>query len=161
MVKAFLSAAFCSLLVSASADEPKWGPWIEPEFPFFSSSLDLRAADPDSKPHNITPRGLILNLGKDRWVCFDTDLLRVSAVWSGKGVTPAALGPLSYYKGIKTIGGQAKLPKADGELWMINGVYPGWQIGERVSLEDPREPQPTLEEPGRGPLPAEVGRFTA
>jgi len=30
-----------ALAVTALA-EPKWAPWIEPEFPFFSSSLDLR-----------------------------------------------------------------------------------------------------------------------
>jgi cytochrome c2 len=138
-----------------------WAPWIEPDFPFFSSTLDLRDVDPGSKPSNITPRGIVLNLGGDCWACFDTELLRVSAIWLGKAVTEAALAPISYQKGIKTIGGQSKLPKPDGKIWLINGVYPGWQTGESVSLADPRPPQPTVEEPGRGPLPADVGRFVA
>jgi cytochrome c2 len=161
MLKAFSFAASCYLLATSLIAEEKWAPWAEPDFPFFSSSLDLRGIDPGSKPSNITPRGIVLNLGNDCWACFDTDLLRVSAIWSGKGVLGASLAPLSYHKGIKTIGGQSKLPKPEGKLWLINGVYPGWQIGDRVSLEDSRVPQPTPEEPGRGPLPAEMGRFSA
>lgn len=149
------------LLISASFAADPWAPWLEPDFPFFSSTLDLRDVDPGSKPNNITPRGIVLNLGNECWACFDTELLRVSAIWSGKSVTEASLAQLSYQKGIKTIGGQAKLPKPDGKIWLTNGVYPGWQFGESVSFTDPREPQPTLEEPGRGPLPANVGRFVA
>jgi cytochrome c2 len=139
--------------VSALAAD-KWAPWIEPDFPFFSSSLDLRDKGPKSVPMNITPRGIVLNLGHDCWACFDTELLRVSAIWKGKGVTPEALGPLSYQEAgnFKTLGGQDKLPKPEGEILLTNGVYPGWQVGEKISLEDPREPQPSPEEPGRGPL---------
>jgi cytochrome c2 len=152
----------CLLLVGhALAAADPWAPWVEPDFPFFSSTLDLRDVDPGSKPSNITPRGIVLNLGSDCWACFDTELLRVSAIWTGKGVTEASLAPLSYQKGIKTIGGQSKLPKPDGKIWLTNGIYPGWQTGGTVSLTDPREPQPTAEEPGRGPLSADVGRFVA
>jgi cytochrome c2 len=161
MLKALLLVASCCLLATPLVAEEKWAPWVEPDFPFFSSSLDLRSIDPGSKPSNITPRGIILNLGNDCWACFDTDLLRISAVWSGKGVLGASLAPLSYHKGIKTIGGQSKLPKPEGKLWLINGIYPGWQIGDRISLEDSRAPQPTPEEPGRGPLPTETGRFSS
>jgi hypothetical protein len=142
------------LLAAAALAEDKWAPWIEKDFPFFSSSLDLRDAGPKSVPMNVTPRGIVLNLGHDCWACFDTELLRVSAIWKGKSVTPEALGPLSYQEAgnFKTLGGQDKLPKPDGTLILTNGVYPGWQVGEKASLEDPREPQPSAEEPGRGPL---------
>ncbi len=148
-----LLVALAFIAAPALADS-KWAPWIEPTFPFFSSSLDLRDADPNSVPMNVTPRGIVLNLGHDCWACFDTELLRVSAIWTGKGVTPEALGPLSYQEAgnFKTLGGQSKLPKPDGKLLLTNGVYPGWQTGEQVSLKDPREPQPSAEEPGRGPL---------
>jgi cytochrome c2 len=153
---------FCAFLVGrAFAAADPWATWVEPDFPFFSSTLDLREIDPESKPGNITPRGIVLNLGNDCWACFDSELLRVSAIWSGKGVTEAALAPLSYQKGIKTVGGQSKLPKPDGKIWLTNGVYPGWQTGETTSLTDPRPPQPSAEEPGRGPLPANVGRFVS
>ena len=144
-----------------AADDP-WNPWVEPDFPFFSSALDLRPQSPDAIPWNITPRGLVLNLGHDCWACFDTDLLRVSAVWNGKGVTEDSLAPLSYQnKPLKTVGGQSKLAKPDGTVWWLNGVYPGWQVGGKASLEDPREPQPSPEEPGRGPISPEIGQFKA
>ncbi len=157
----FLGLVGC--LVCAFADGPKYAPWTEPEFPFTSTSLDLRDLDPTSVPMNVTPRGLLLNLGEKTWVCFDTELLRVAAVWKGKGVTPEALGPLTYQEAgnFKTRGGQELLPKPDGEVVLWNGVYPGWQLDETVAFTDGRKPQPSVEEPGRGPLPRDHGRFSA
>lgn len=153
--------AFACLATGALADS-KWAPWIQPDFPFFGSSLDLRDTDPNAVPMNVTPRGIILNLGHDCWACFDTELLRVSAIWTGKGVTPEALGPLSYQESgnFKTLGGQSKLPKPAGSLMLTSGVYPGWQVlkspDDKPAFADPREPQPSEEEPGRGPLPTET-----
>ena len=157
------AALFSPLVAVTALADSKWASWLEPDAPLFSSSLDLRDADPKSVPMNVTPRGLVLNLGHDWWACFDTELLRVAAIWKGKGVTPEALGPLSYQEAgnFKTLGGQSKLPKPDGALLLTNGMYPGWQSGEQVLLEDPRAPQPSAEEPGRGPLPTDVGRFKA
>jgi cytochrome c2 len=157
--------ASCCLIAPASpllADDPAWAAWVQPDFPFYSSSLDLRPQSPNAIPWNITPRGIILNLGNGCWACFDTELLRVSAIWAGKGVTAEGLAPLTYKtKDVKTTGGQSSLPKPDGQVWLTNGVYPGWQTSEKISLQDQREPQPSKEEPGRGPLPADEGRFKA
>ena len=138
-----------------------WGSWVENDFPFFSSVLDARHTGIFEK--NLTPRGLILNLVKDCWVCFDTDLLRVSAVWRGPGVSAKALAPGSYHDaGRKTPGGQTPAPQPDGKLWMGNGLHPGWQRGNTVlPLTDPREPAPSPEEVGRGSLPSEMGRFNS
>ncbi len=145
------------LLLTPLAAEDRYAPWVQPDFPFFSSSLDLRALQPDAQPFNVTPRGLVLNLGHDCWACFDTESLRVAAVWRGRGVTPEALGPLTWQDThLKTIGGQDKLPKPDGEVWLINGIYPGWQTGGAVSLADSRPAETSAEEPGRGPLSAEA-----
>ena len=135
-------------------------PWVEADFPFFSSVVDARKAGPGFPANNLTPRGLVLKVGPDTWAAFDVDLLRVSAIWRGKGVTPVALAPGSYHKpDRKTPGGQSPLPEPDGQVWLANGIYPGWQAGDRVSLEDPREPAPSPEEVGRGPLAEEAGRF--
>ncbi len=147
---------------SAVASEPvrELGPWVESTYPFFSSVFDAREAGLGSPDDNLTPRGLILPLGQDQWVCFDLDLLRVAAIWEGNGVTPVALAPGSYHDpNRKTPPGQRRLPRPDGVVWLANGIYPGWQRGAVVSLEDPREPAPTAAEVGRGPLPAEMGRF--
>ena len=142
------------------ADPSPWAAWVEPDFPFFSSILDARRTGIGA--NNLTPRGIVLNLGHDCWVCFDIDLLRVAAVWRGPGVTAKALAPGSYRDSSrKTPGGQFPAPQPDGKLWLSNGIYPGWQAGERASLEDPREPAPSPEEVGRGPLPATMGKFKA
>ncbi|MFA6545198.1 MAG: cytochrome c [Limisphaerales bacterium] len=139
-----------------------WAGWVEPDFPFFSSILDARAAGEGFPTNNLTPRGLVLNLGRECWVCFDTDLLRVAAIWRGKAVTADALAQKSYHEsGGKTPGGQFPAPRPDGKVWLANGIHPGWQSGVRPSSTDPREPAPSPQEVGRGPLPEEMGRFKA
>ena len=129
----------------------------------FSRPCSTRGAPaPELPARNLTPRGLILNLGRGHWVGFDTDLLRVAAVWRGNGVTPKALAPGSYHEpDRKTQGGQTSLPEPDGTVWAANGIYPGWQIGARPSLDDPREPAPSVQEVGRGPISETLGRFKA
>ena len=146
---------------SVSPAASPWAEWIEPDFPFFSSVLDAGRAGPEFPARNLTPRGLILNLGRGYWVGFDTDLLRVAAVWRGNAVTPKALAPGSYQQpDRKTQGGQSP-PEPDGKVWAANGIYPGWQTGARPSLDDPREPAPTVAEVGRGPVSDAIGRFKA
>lgn len=111
---------------------------------------------------NLTPRALILNLGGGTWVGFDTELLRVAAIWEGRGVTPAALAPLTYHDPFnRTAGARAKLPTPVGTVWLANGLYPGWQRGPGLSIADPREPVPKSRETGRGPMDEAAGRFRA
>jgi mono/diheme cytochrome c family protein len=137
-----------------------WGPWVEADFPFFSSILDARREG--AGKNNLTPRGLIIKLPHDMWACFDTDLLRVAAVWRGKGVSDKALAPGSYHDpGRKTLGGQFPAPQPEGKLWLGHAIMPGWQLGAKVDPADPRSPAPSPEEVGRGPLPTSLGRFQA
>lgn len=159
---AFLAFA-TSLAAQKPADSP-WGDFVEKDFPFFSSVLDCRDLGEGFPKDNLTPRGLILNLGHNLWACFDTDLLRIACIWEGEPgkppVTPAALAPGSYHvAGQKTKDGQEDLPKPVGKVWLANGIYPGWQVGEKPSFSDPREPAPSKEEVGRGALAKEIGRF--
>jgi mono/diheme cytochrome c family protein len=134
--------------------------WVESDFPFFSSIVDARKAGTGFPANNLTPRGVVVRVGSETWAAFDVDLLRISAIWRGRGVTPAALAPGSYnHPDRKTPGGQSPLPEPDGAVWAANGIYPGWQIGENVSFVDPREPAPSPEEVGRGPLPEAAGKF--
>ena len=159
------TSAATSKATDSKAQSPnlrEWADWVEPDFPFFSSVLDARRAGAGFPTNNLTPRGLVLNLGDGCWAGFDTDLLRVAALWCGNGVTPKALAPGSYHQpDRKTPGGQSPAPEPDGHVWLANGIYPGWQTGARVSLEDPREPAPSVDEVGRGPLSEEMGRFKA
>src|SRR4029453_16423099 len=83
-------------------------------------------------------------------------------MWAGTGVTPKALAAGSYHQpDRKTPGGQSPSPEPDGTVLLANGIYPGWQIGARPTFEDPREPAPSPEEVGRGPLSERAGRFKA
>ncbi len=139
-----------------------WADFVEPNFPFFSSVLDARNLNEGWPTNNLTPRGLILNLGHGAWACFDTELLRVSALWTGHGVTPVSMSQGSYHvAGAKAPEGQKKLPEPDGTLWLASGLYPGWQTGTEISLDDPREPGPDIAEVGRGPLPPTYGQLKA
>lgn len=152
---AFLAFA-TSLAAQKPADSP-WGDFVEKDFPFFSSVLDCRDLGEGFPKDNLTPRGLILNLGHNLWACFDTDLLRIACIWEGEPgqppITPAALAPGSYHvAGQKTKDGQEDLPKPIGKVWLANGIYPGWQVGEKPSFTDPREPAPSEEEVGKGAI---------
>ena len=140
----------------------QWADWVEPDFPFISSVLDARDAGAPFPIDNLTPRAVVLNLGNGLWAAFDTDLLRIAAIWRGNGVTANALAPGSYRQpDKKTAGGQTPAPEPDGTVWIANGIYPGWQAGTVTSLTDPREPAPSVEELGRGPLPEQMGSFDA
>jgi len=167
-----LVAFLCPLSLPAAAAKKRakapppppspWAAWVEPDFPFFSSVLDGRQAGPGLPGNNLTPRGLVLNLGRNSWVAYDLDLLRVAGMWHGTGVAARALAPGSYHDpSRKSPGGQFPAPEMEGKVWLANGIHPGWQIGTKLSLEDPRAPAPSPEEVGRGPLPAAMGRFTA
>jgi len=141
----------------------EWGDFVEKDFPFFSTVLDCRELGEGFAKDNLTPRGLVLNLGSNVWVCYDLDLLRIACVWEGEEgkppVTPEALAPGSYHvAGQKTKDGQEFLPKPVGKVWLTNGIYPGWQVGEKPSFVDPREPGSSVEEVGRGGL-FQGGRF--
>jgi mono/diheme cytochrome c family protein len=134
-----------------------WGDFVEKDFPFFSSVVDARDAGEEFPKDNLTPRGIVLNLGHNLWACFDTDLLRIACIWEGEPgkppLTPEALAPGSYHiAGQKTKDGQENLPKPIGKVWLANGIYPGWQVGDEPSFTDPREKAPSSEEVGRGAI---------
>ncbi len=168
MMKSRALIASLALATTLTAQQPQtpspWGDFVEKDFPFFSSVLDARDVGEGFPKDNLTPRGLILNLGHNLWACFDTDLLRIACIWEGEPgkppVTPAALAPGSYHvAGQKTKDGQEYLPKPIGKVWLANGIYPGWEVGEKPSFSDPREPALSKEEVGRGPVEFPQTRF--
>ena len=171
MLPAALFGMALSMVLTAGGSPPRqtapepdrrWGSWLEPDAPFFSSVLDAGRAGGPFPAANLTPRGLILRLGPDEWAAFDLDLLRVAAMWRGPGITPRALAPGSYHHpDRKTPGGQSPAPEPEGTVWLANGIYPGWQVGAEVSFTDPRPAAPSPEEIGRGPLDEAHGRFRA
>ena len=148
---------------AGGAENRRWGAFVETNFPFFSSVFDARAPGSGWPTNNLTPRGLILNLGHGCWACFDTDLLRIAAIWSeptAVPLTPVSMSQGSYHTaGLKASEGQSKLPSPVGKVWLVNGSQPGWQPGRTFSLNDPRAPGPDAREVGRGPIDPKQGRF--
>lgn len=139
-----------------------WGPIVESEFPFLGTVIDARRAGTIVATNNLTARGLALNLGHNIWFGFDLDLLRMAAVWRGDGVSPRSMSHISYHQfGAKIPEGENDLPIPQGEVLLVNGIYPGWQSGPNFHLVDPRPPTPDVRETGRGPLAGDQGRFLA
>jgi hypothetical protein len=93
---------------------------------------------------NVTPKGLVIRVDKERqaYVLFDTELLRVTAAWTG---------------GWLQLAGRAYADDSNDYSWMggvpsfSTPVGPGWAKGELLS--DPRP------KPGDGPLPADWAKF--
>lgn len=150
--------------------------FVEPGFPYFSTTFDARDLGKEWPANNLTPRGLILDLGQGVHACFDTDLLRFALVWkenkNGEWLTMNSMSAGSYRvpskkapPGIKT------LPQPIGDPLLANGIYSGWTIGAgKLNLKDPRAMAPVLykgdknrsgveRELGMGPLPVEMGRW--
>ncbi|MGK0187391.1 MAG: hypothetical protein ACI9R3_003178 [Verrucomicrobiales bacterium] len=152
----------------ADADAPRtFASYAEPGFPWFASVVDATDADETNKGTNLTVRGLLLRPGENIYACFDTDLLRMSAVWKGapdgQFLQMTGIATLSYDVDFrKAPGGQDNLPKIIGDFLFGNAVEPGWLVresGKPIDFSDPRASAPALDEPGRGPLPQSLGRF--
>lgn len=121
--------------VSVNPVSSRWGD--EDHGPFFSSSLS------SSKPSaNETNKGISIRLGADRKaaICFDTELLRVSAAWTG--------GFMKIYPGRD---GLSQHPDPGGHVEFGCAAAPGWSTDGKFS--DPRPDHV-------GPLPPERGHYT-
>ncbi|WP_075087799.1 DUF6797 domain-containing protein [Verrucomicrobium spinosum] len=123
-----------------------YGDWVEADFPFFSTVLDARELGEGWPNNNLTPRGIVLNLGGNTWACFDTDLLRMALIWQGEEgkppMTQNALSTGSYHlAGQKTKDGQEDLVKPIGKPWVANGIYPDGRWGARQTLRIPDPPR--------------------
>jgi len=90
---------------------------------------------------SVTYKGIAIktSVGEPAAVCFDTDLLRFSAGWTG--------GFLRWYP---ERDGLERNPTIDGRIHFRNATGPGWTASE--SFADPR-PQ------AYGPLPGTAGRY--
>lgn len=95
--------------------------------PFLSRSIG---------PDPVIPTGQLLRVAPDATVCFDSQLLRVAAAWTG---------PFLNFPSEKD--GVAGVPQIAGKTRFTNSAVPGWG--------DPRDPRPLP----FGPLPRERGHW--
>jgi len=148
--------ALSCFLISANsiAEEPEFAHFLEPGFPFAEITVDARNLGEGFPKDNLTPRGLVVRLGADTYIAYDTDLCRVACAWQGGFLTEESLATMSYHKAKKKKGGGQKiLPQPVGKPIFANGLYPGVQFGGDPKLEDPRPAGKNPKEIGRGALP--------
>lgn len=160
--------AACALLAAApilaavlagrapAASDGPFADFIEPDFPFITSTVDARPLGAAFSPGNVATRGLVVQLGNGGWALFDPDLLRMAAAWTGDAVSLTTMAQISYQEpGNKN----NQIPTILGKPVFTTGIYPGWTAGD-PDFRDPRAPGPNPADPGRGPLPAEQARWS-
>ncbi len=125
-----------------------FGPFVEPGFPFITTTIDARTMAASVSTNNVTVRCVALVLGDETYACFDPDLLRMSLGWSGNFVSMNTMAQISYHEaGNKN----NAIPTTKGEPIFGNGIYAGWD-GATPTFRDPRPAGPNPDEVGRGPL---------
>ncbi|MBI3854158.1 MAG: hypothetical protein HY293_00545 [Planctomycetes bacterium] len=108
--------------------------------PFLTSTLSRTKSEKDADI--LAFKGISIKVGKDATMCFDTDLMRMAAGWTG-GFLDLSETHMTTSKG--------KWPtRAGGALKFSTKVGPGWAKGE-----DFKDPRPDA----RGPLPKDWAQY--
>ena len=156
MASVFLTANIANHKVTSNvADSLVLNPFVEPGFPFISTSIDARKLGKSFPDDNIAARTLAMQLGDSAYVCFDTDLLRWSVAWTGKFLPMVLMAQISYKDFFNK---NNKVTTVIGKPKIATGQYPGWAVGKSL-FEDIR-PSPELpDQPKWGAMPADKGRW--
>lgn len=135
---------------SDHADSLQLASFVEPGFPFISTSVDARKLGGGYPKDNQAARTLALQLGDSAYACFDTDLLRWSVAWTGKFLPMVLMAQVSYKDFFNKNNNIATVP---GTPVIATGAYAGWSAGKPAYRTDQTLP------PSWKPLPAEQGRY--
>jgi mono/diheme cytochrome c family protein len=155
-----LPVLLCGKTYHLRDDKPLYTEFVDKGFPFLEATVDLRGIAPAGNVDNLVPRAIIIPLEENVFVCFDTELLRVAAIWQGDFLTLDGLAILSYEVPLRKMGGgQKKLPRPVGRIIASTGLYPGWFKKNQAVFEDPRSRWVDENELGRGPLPPDYGEW--
>ncbi|SEI37228.1 Glucose/arabinose dehydrogenase, beta-propeller fold [Dyadobacter koreensis] len=137
------------------ADSLQLNPFVEPDFPFISTSLDARKLGSHFPNDNISARSLALQLGDSAYACFDTDLLRWSVGWTGKFLPMVLMAQISYKDFFNK---NNKITTVTGDPKIATGSYAGWSEG-KPDFKDPREEPEIANEIKWGAMPPEKARW--
>lgn len=136
-------------------EDVKFAPFVEREFPFVTTSLLIARENELFPENNVVSRCLALILGRDAYACFDTEMLRWAAAWTGEFIPLEGVAHKSYPE---FLGRNRKMSYLTESPHLVTGLYPGWNVGEPL-ITDPRKPSPHPDEPSWGPLPQEEWRW--
>ncbi len=117
-----------SRVVTSNPDSLVVAPFVEPDFPFISTSIDARKLGAGFPTDNQAARTLAIRLGDSAYVCFDTDLLRWSVAWTRKFMPMSLMHQVSYDDFSNK---NNKLATIAGAPQIATGSYAGW-----VALQD-------------------------
>lgn len=109
--------------VTSPPDSLEIGSFVEPDFPFISTSLDGRKLGAGFPADNQAARTLAIRLGDSAYVCFDTDLLRWSVAWTRKFMPMNLMAQVSYDDFFNK---NNKLATIAGVPQIATGSYAGW-----------------------------------
>src|SRR5690606_22477504 len=136
-------------------DQAEFADFVEPDFPFITTSMDARNLGEGFPEDNIAARCLAIQLGNGAYACFDMDMLRWSVAWTGDFLPMVTMAQISYNDYHEK---NNKIPVIGGDPKIATGLYPGWS-GASPTLMDPR-PGPSHPEALRwGAMPREMGRW--
>ncbi|MEP6662685.1 MAG: DUF6797 domain-containing protein, partial [Verrucomicrobiota bacterium] len=125
--------------ISNKTERKKWVAQgvLDQDFPFQNACISA-----PFPANNIAHKGIALKIGHDAYVCFDTDLLRMSAGWTGKYLN---------FNGVAFDDAHGTHPSIAGEQKFGTKVLPGFS-DENGVFADPR-PAPF------GPVPEKLARW--
>lgn len=111
--------------------------------PFLSYTINCRS-NTSKQDDNLALKGIAIRVGKsnEAAVCFDTELMRLAAGWTG-GFLDISKTHLTSYKG-------SQEAFIDGEIQLATRPLPGWT--KNAQFADPRPLR-------AGPLPPDWARF--
>ena len=156
---------FVVLLTTACKEEPRiesvdftqvaFADFVEPDFPYITTSMDARNLGAGFPTDNISARVIAMQLGDSAYACFDPDMLRWSVAWTGDFLPMVTMAQISYKDFYDK---SNKIPRIGGKPHFATGQYPGWNV-EEPSFTDPRPANPYPNAPSWGPLDAEQVRW--
>jgi hypothetical protein len=122
---------------------------LQRDFPYTTACVGAKGPG-----KNVALKGIALILGNEAYMCFDTDLLRMAAGWSGMTVTNqdgvSTIGYITTH-GVAFDGGHGRHPEIAGAQKFGTTQTPGW-ADAKGEFADPRS------EPF-GPLPQDWCRW--
>lgn len=144
-----------NILHQNNYDSLDLAPFVEPDFPFITTSVDLRGLSAHLPHDNVVSRGIVVMVDDNTYACFDTDLLRWAVGWTGDFISLTGMAQISYDDFFNK---NNKFPQVLGDPNWATGLYPGWET-KNITREDPREKNPPDRNYAWGPIPESQGRF--
>ncbi|WDE95862.1 c-type cytochrome [Lentisphaera profundi] len=121
MIKILRPLFLCYILATPLLAQEKFAKFIEPDFPFIQSAMDASAENPFPE-ENVSSKSVLLQLGQKTWACFDTELMRISAIWTKGDFEHNSMAQISYPN---TGNKSKKFPRIEGDLLFATAMEKG------------------------------------